>query len=203
MTKKDTGKPQKTARKEPSQRNANRTKKKILEAASELFSKDIYENVSTRAIAKQAGVDAALIKRYFGSKEGLFREIVKNLFLEVPLFPSYAVLKRRLPKGMEDFFMQKMDHKVMIDIRILLSSLISPSVAHIAMEQAKEKQVKPFANSFTGKDKDSKAEILLSYIIGIITIFYVVKDTPPTPSETKLIIGQLETLIKGLTEKSE
>jgi AcrR family transcriptional regulator len=44
----------------------------LLEAAQQLFAERGYERVTTRDIAEQAGVDAALIARYFGSKAGLY-----------------------------------------------------------------------------------------------------------------------------------
>ena len=43
---------------------------RLLQAAAGLFASRSFETVSTRAIAKEAGVDAALIHHYFGSKEG-------------------------------------------------------------------------------------------------------------------------------------
>ena len=48
-------------------RDAGRTRKAILRAARELFARASYENVQTRQIAALAGVDAALLNRYFGS----------------------------------------------------------------------------------------------------------------------------------------
>jgi len=44
----------------------------LLEAARDLFRELGYERATTREIAARAGVDAALIARYFGSKENLF-----------------------------------------------------------------------------------------------------------------------------------
>ena len=44
----------------------------LLTAAQKLFAERGYDRVTTRDIAEQAGVDAALIARYFGSKAGLY-----------------------------------------------------------------------------------------------------------------------------------
>jgi AcrR family transcriptional regulator len=43
-----------------------------LKAASELFDEAGYERATTREIGERAGVDPAMIARYFDSKEGLF-----------------------------------------------------------------------------------------------------------------------------------
>lgn len=56
----------------PRARNANATRQAILEAALERFCAESYDDVGMRDIARDVGVDAALISRYFGSKEDLF-----------------------------------------------------------------------------------------------------------------------------------
>ena len=61
-------------------RNAGDTRARILAAARVRFSRDAYENVGTRDIAADAGVDAALVNRYFGSKEKLFDEAIQDAF---------------------------------------------------------------------------------------------------------------------------
>lgn len=60
----------------PRQRNAAATRAAILEAARRRFSRDSYDNVGLREIASDVGVDAALVSRYFGSKEDLFSEVL-------------------------------------------------------------------------------------------------------------------------------
>lgn len=49
----------------------------ILQAALKLFSSTGFEGTSVRAIAKEAGVNVAMINYYFKSKEGLFEKIVE------------------------------------------------------------------------------------------------------------------------------
>lgn len=51
-------------------------KASIMEAAEKLFSELGYEGASTRQIAKEAGANMAMINYYFGSKEGVFMEIM-------------------------------------------------------------------------------------------------------------------------------
>lgn len=52
------------------------TKNEILHAARGLFFEHGYAQTSVRAIARAAGVDAALVYHYFGSKRGLFIALV-------------------------------------------------------------------------------------------------------------------------------
>lgn len=53
-------------------------KDKILDCATELFSKKGFEGASVREIASAAGVNVAMINYYFGDKEGLFEKIIEE-----------------------------------------------------------------------------------------------------------------------------
>ncbi|MEH0688883.1 TetR/AcrR family transcriptional regulator [Vibrio cholerae] len=46
--------------------------------ARELFMAMPYDKVSTRLVAQKAGVNAAMIRYYFGSKEGLFETMLRE-----------------------------------------------------------------------------------------------------------------------------
>src|SRR3954463_2439574 len=53
-------------------RRASDTRAAILAAARARFAAEGYRSASLRAVARDVGVDAALVVRYFGSKPGLF-----------------------------------------------------------------------------------------------------------------------------------
>lgn len=70
-------------------RNPAATKAAILGAARGRFLRESFEGVGLRDIARDAGADPALIGRYFGGKEGLFRAVAEGLarpelFLDLP-----------------------------------------------------------------------------------------------------------------------
>ena len=54
------------------------TRSEILCAARRRFLAESYENVGLRDIAGDVGVDVALVSRYFGSKDALFREVMRG-----------------------------------------------------------------------------------------------------------------------------
>jgi AcrR family transcriptional regulator len=56
----------------PRRRDADATKARLLDAARELFLSQGYSAVGLREVAARAGVDVTLVRRYFGSKQGLF-----------------------------------------------------------------------------------------------------------------------------------
>jgi TetR/AcrR family transcriptional regulator len=75
----DARKGRRTARRAPApqerQRDPERTKERILDAAIEEFSAKGFAGARVSEIAARAGVNQQLIAYYFDSKEGLYREI--------------------------------------------------------------------------------------------------------------------------------
>lgn len=60
-----------------------RTRDQILAAARESFGANGYDATTMRGVATAAGVDAALVHYFFGTKDGLFAAVMK-----VPVSPS-------------------------------------------------------------------------------------------------------------------
>jgi AcrR family transcriptional regulator len=57
-------------------RDRQQTTATILEAAEELFAEQGFSAVTVRAIAERAGVSHALVHRYLGSKEDIYRAVL-------------------------------------------------------------------------------------------------------------------------------
>ena len=56
------------------------TREAIVSAAEDEFAEKGFELASAREICRRAGVNSALLSRYFGSKEALYRIVAKRLF---------------------------------------------------------------------------------------------------------------------------
>ena len=56
------------------------TEQKIINAANKIFSLKGFAATKTREIAEEAGINLALLNYYFGSKENLFKIVVKEKF---------------------------------------------------------------------------------------------------------------------------
>lgn len=70
-------------------RDALRTRQQILKAAQQAFSLKGYSAAGVRDITAIAGVNPALVSRYFGSKDNLYREALQDL-MRVELITSIA-----------------------------------------------------------------------------------------------------------------
>lgn len=62
------------------------TKETILSCARELFARNGFKNTSVRSIGAAAGVDAALVHHYFGTKQQLFAAAV-----HIPIDPQMVL----------------------------------------------------------------------------------------------------------------
>jgi AcrR family transcriptional regulator len=84
-------------------RNAAATRGALLTAARELFAAGGFERTTVRAVAERAGVNQALLFRYFGNKEALFAEAVTEQAL-APLSegPPETLLERILAAMFDD-----------------------------------------------------------------------------------------------------
>jgi AcrR family transcriptional regulator len=67
----------------PRRRDATKTRQLLLDAALQRFTRDGYAATTVREIADDAGVNVALISRYFRSKEGLFEACLTSSVDEI------------------------------------------------------------------------------------------------------------------------
>lgn len=79
--------------------NSNDTeslRSRFIRAALDCFLADDYHNVTTRRIAESAGANVSMIRYYFGCKEGLYEEMIRETLsplldvLDGPLLSSTA-----------------------------------------------------------------------------------------------------------------
>jgi AcrR family transcriptional regulator len=159
-----------------STRNAADTRERILSAARIRFSHFSYENVGTREIAADAGVDAALVSRYFGSKEKLFIEVLNGGFQ----VENHLVQLQDDPSRLADLGTH-LATQVMHDpgdeaefdaLRVLLRASGDPAVAAIVSQRFHAEFVLPLAKLLRGRDAEMRAALIASYVIGLATMRY-------------------------------
>jgi AcrR family transcriptional regulator len=181
----------------PRGRNAAATKQAILDAARRCFAHEGYEQVGVREIAARAGIDPALVNRYFGSKEGLFAEAVSRKFdlselcegerstLGVRLVR--VVLKKKPPGD---------DHDPLI---ALLRSSSSDVAGHMLREALLEGFVSPLAARLEGPNARQRAELVGCTLLGLLVYRTVVGGTAMQDVEQQVaLVGPtLQGLIDG------
>jgi AcrR family transcriptional regulator len=85
--------------------SADLTKKRILAAAELVFSRDGFQDATTREIARQAGVNEVTLFRHFRTREELLRATLDQgcATFEALVEQSDEVWKDRLPEGLEHY----------------------------------------------------------------------------------------------------
>ncbi len=72
----------KLSRGRPAGQRNEAAREALLASALKVFSQQGFEAASVRKIAAEGGLDAALIRHYFGSKQGLWEEVIRKTSLE-------------------------------------------------------------------------------------------------------------------------
>ena len=152
-------------------RNAGDTRARILAAARVRFAQDAYENVGTRDIAADAGVDAALVNRYFGGKERLFDEAIVDAFAIKDHFDGMdmgtfgEVIVTLVMDGSEERRQAKFDA-----LGLLLRASGSPATQERVSARFHAEFVLPLSRLLRGRDAELRAALIASYLIGIATM---------------------------------
>lgn len=150
----------------PRIKNAAATRDAILAAARARFVQESYDNVALREIAGDVGVDVSLIGRYFGSKEELFRAVLRHgksdTFegdIAAPDLPRYlaALAVPHCPEGGNEHLER---------LQIILRSVSSPKAAVIVREAFHEDVLDPMAALLPGADACTRASLALSVLTG-------------------------------------
>ena len=186
-----------SANEEKRPRNAEDTRKRILDAAVQLFSYKSYDSVQTREVAALAGVDAALIHRYFGSKEGLFTEVVSGLGAREPFY-SPAHMKEVVLANFTDLLTQG-SSAPFSGLRILLFSALSPSVSHI-VSAFFLRYLARFEAVLPDGSRTTKANLLLAYVLGTLVVFRLVPSPDAACIDIDMVVGQFAKLLDDLIQ---
>jgi AcrR family transcriptional regulator len=173
------------------------TRQAILDSAKICFMQEGYEQVGVRDIAARAGVDPALVNRYFGSKEGLFSEAVGSKFDLSHLFAGdRATLGERLAR----FVLQKKSAGADYDPLLALLRSSSSEVCGGMMRTAvQEGFVRPLAARLDGPDALPRAELVGSMLLGLLVHRTVIGGASGEDHErvVALVAPTLQALIDG------
>ena len=151
-------------------RNAEATAERILLAAQRVFHEKGYDGATTREIADLAGINLALINRYFGSKLGLFeRAVLPHLDLQPLLHGTPAEVARRLaelyvdtgPKEGFDAFV------------VLIRSIASREAGPLLMARLQDHALTPLVDRLDGGSKTARATLVATQLAGLVLRFRI------------------------------
>lgn len=162
-------------------RNAAATRNAILEAAMSRFSQESYDQVGMRDIARDVGVDPALISRYFGSKEDLFAAVMDQCGNGKDLMEGERASWGERVAG--ELLDEPTNACKLQGLLILLRSISSPKAMDVVQRSAEEKFHGPFADFVGGEDGVVRARLAAAIIMGMAVSRELNANDSLTPSQ--------------------
>jgi AcrR family transcriptional regulator len=147
-------------------RGAVVTRAAILAAARSHFISQNYENVGLRDVARDAGIDVALIGRYFGSKKGLY---------EAVMLEAFAAGRSLLLDGARAAFGARVADEMLHgnsttgipgQILFLIRAATSPVGLRMMRTKGYNQAFKPFAKWLGGEDAEARARMISVTLFG-------------------------------------
>jgi AcrR family transcriptional regulator len=146
-------------------RNAAETRNRLLQAARRLFASANYVSVGIREIGAEAGVNPALISRYFGSKRNLFLEVASILNDEGnAALPEVSPLERTT-LAMSGILSDGAHSAWVTDFRITALSALDPHVSDV-MTATYDKVREQIMEVLPGEQAATRAELILAQLMG-------------------------------------
>jgi AcrR family transcriptional regulator len=162
-------------------RSSEQTKAAILAAARDRFGASGFQAATIRAIAADAGVDPAMVMRYFGNKDQLFAAAA-----EFDLqFPDFAGTDRgRLGWLLVGHFLQRWEEGDDALIILLRSSATNAEAAQ-QMREIFGAQLQPLVTARVPSGQAAvRAGLIASQILGMALCRYVLR-LPPVVDMTR------------------
>ena len=170
-------------------RKAEATKASILASARRQFAEHGYEGAGLRGIAAGAGVTAMMVGRYFGSKEGLFGEVVTDSMRDPVILSAANLAAADMARafaeslvGLTDKGAQPLD-----GFLILFRSTSSPVAAAIARERIAAAHQATAQGLVVGPEAAERAAIFLSIVAGFQMMRQMLQLTPLVEADPTLL----------------
>lgn len=177
-------------------RDAAATQQALLDAAAKLFAERGFDRTTVRDIAGEAGVNQALLFRYFGSKEALFEAVIardgrEQLATTPPERLFSASLRSILaPEGNRT-------------LETYLRSSGSDGVAAGIRQEIGEEYARVLATLTDAPDAELRADLALAWLMGIALVREVSGKEPLASADPDDICRLVVTATRTLLERTE
>jgi len=184
----------------PRRRDAEATRAAILEAAKAQFALLGYDCAVLRDIAREAGVDVALVKRYFGGKEALFLEALKASFGANGIREwDRATFARQIAVSLADS--PHANEERTHGFQFLLRAATSPTTAPLLNLIVQDRFLGPIREWLGGVDADARARVLAASYIGFL-VERLIRGEALAGREREVFIDRVTAMFAALVAES-
>ncbi|ANJ08782.1 TetR family transcriptional regulator [Streptomyces parvulus] len=185
----------------PPRAESGDTRDRILDTAREEFSERGFEKTSVRGIAKAAGVDAALVHHYFGTKEQIFEAAIEVAFapaLEAPTAIGDGPLDRvgeQLTRFIFGIWENPTTRKPVL--AIVRSAVNNDAAATVFRRLIATQVMQRVAARLDAPDAELRVELAAAQLVGCAMLRYVIRVEPLASADPERIVARLAPVVQG------
>ncbi|MFI6291649.1 TetR family transcriptional regulator [Nonomuraea sp. NPDC050790] len=173
-------------------RSSADTKAAILSAARERFAADGYEKTTIRSIAADAGIDPAMVMRYFGTKEKLFAAAA-HIDLKFPDFS--AVPRAQIGAVLSGHFLDLWENNEAL--QVLLRTGVTNEAAAERVRSIFATQLGPTVAALAGPEEAPvRAGLAASQILGLALTRYILRLPPVAALSRDEVVSWLAPILQ-------
>jgi AcrR family transcriptional regulator len=170
------------------------TREAIADAARRRFAELGYDRTTIRGIADEAGVDAALVVHFFGSKQELFLKVMELPFEPEEILPQVLEGPKseaglRLARFVVGILENQDSRNVLTGI--LRAAASEPHAADLARELVANRVVAAFARSVAVDQPELRANLIASQVVGLIIARYVIRVEPLASHDADALVDAI------------
>jgi AcrR family transcriptional regulator len=179
---------------------AEATRAAILKSARRLFAAHGYDGVGLRGIAEGAGVTAMMIGRYFGSKEGLFGEVVTDSMRDPVILSEANLAAPDIARAFAEALvgLTGKDAEPLDGFLILFRSTASQVAARIARERIAAAHHATAQGVVKGPHAAERAAIFLSIVAGFQMNRQMLQLDPLATAQPAVLVELMTQVFKAI-----
>ncbi len=167
-------------------RRSDDTKDAIRAAARDRFAADGYERATIRSIAADAGIDPAMVMRYFGNKENLFAAAAE---FDLRLPDLSQVPRDRIGARIAAHMIDRWDGDD--TLLALLRAAVTHQAAADRIREIFATQLGPAVQAIAPDDAFTRSGLVASQVLGLALTRYVLRLPPVAAMDKDAVVAWL------------
>ncbi len=181
-------------------RDAAATQRALLDAAAKLFAERGFDRTTVRDIAGEAGVNQALLFRYFGSKDALFEAVMARGGRE---HLAASTPERLFGASLRSMLEPADSGRRNPALETYLRSTGSDNAAAAIRREVGEEYARALATLTDAPDAELRADLALAWLLGIGLVREITGTEPLASADPDHVSRLVLTAVRTLLERTE